>query len=165
MRCLFQKSHLVPLCHCLQEEKGRLKSIILTCVSLTAQELNSTSSASNRSQDLMAANGGTSQQAFLSRWRRQAHTVGLCAVGEVRCLLLGEVDAVAGITTCVRQLLQGWGWLRFSRRTSGNTGGVVLPHQSEVCCWFSFLLLRGGHMYLQMKAAWDSLPQVLAGIY
>lgn len=72
MHCLFQKSHLVPLCHCLQEEKGRLKSIILTCASLMAQELNSTSSAPNRSQDLMAANGGTSQQVLLSWWRRQA---------------------------------------------------------------------------------------------
>lgn len=63
MHCLFQKSHLVPLCHCLQEEKGKLKSIILTCASLIAEELNSISSAANRGQGLAAANWGTSQQA------------------------------------------------------------------------------------------------------
>lgn len=59
MHCLFQKSHLVPLCHCLQEEKRKLKSIILTSASLTAQEFNSISSAPNRGQDLTAVNGGT----------------------------------------------------------------------------------------------------------
>lgn len=63
MHCLFQKSHLVPLCHCLQEEKGKLKSIILTWASLIAQEFNSISSAPNRGQDPMAANEETSQQA------------------------------------------------------------------------------------------------------
>lgn len=62
MHRLFQKSHLVPLCHCLQEEKGKLKSIILTWASLIAQEFNSISSAPNRGQDLTAANEWTSQR-------------------------------------------------------------------------------------------------------
>lgn len=67
MHRLFQKSHLVPLCHCLQEEKRKLKSIILTCASLIAEEFNSLSSAANRGQGLAAANEGTSQQAPCAR--------------------------------------------------------------------------------------------------
>lgn len=63
MHCLFQKGHLVPLCHCLQEEKGKLKSIFLTWASLIAQKFNSISSVPNRDQHLTAANWVTSQQA------------------------------------------------------------------------------------------------------
>lgn len=100
MHCLFQKSYLVPLCHCLHEEKGKLKSIILTWASLIAQEFNSISSATSRGQDPMAANGNFTSGLLLEM--KDASWCGrLCAEGEVRYLCLGEVRDMAGSTTCV----------------------------------------------------------------
>lgn len=100
MHCLFQKSYLVPLCHCLHEEKGKLKSIILTWASLIAQEFNSISSATSRGQDPMAANGNFTSGLMLEM--KNASWCGrLCAEGELRHLCLGEVRDVARSATFV----------------------------------------------------------------
>lgn len=120
MHCLFQKSHLVPLCHCLQEEKGKLKSIILTCASFIAEELNSISSAANRGQGLAAANWGTSQQASCAsgaegrtlwsacvQWQRShCHAWGQ----SLGCHMCEAASAGVGLTKPFREILWEWRW-------------------------------------------------------